>query len=333
MFIKHPPKPCVFSSAIAILGAGSWGTALAIHLALKGQIVHLWGDKSDHMEILQASRFNPNYLSNIRLPSLISCFSDLAKAIENVTDILIAVPSAAFDIILQKLKPLFTNNQHLLWASKGLCKKQWLHQVIQTILGDIPSAVLSGPTFASEIARGLPSLAIIASSCKNLAQKLCDRFQSQYFRISPSQDVMGVELAGAMKNIFAIAVGILEGLGMKANTQSALMTNGLSEIIKLGLALGCQFETFLGSAGIGDLILTCTNNQSRNRRFGLAIGRGETIQKAQQSIDQTIEGVETSSAIIQHAIQHKIQLPICTRVYQILYEAYSPQTLLDALLQ
>lgn len=318
---------------IAILGAGSWGTALAIHLASKRQPVHLWGHQAAHMETLRTTRFNPDYLPNFRLPDSISCFSCLPEAVQQAQTILIALPSAAFEQILQALKPWLLGNKHLLWATKGLCNGRWLHEVMQTILGNYPAAVLSGPTFAAEIAQGLPSLATIASTTPNLAQQLCLSLQSHHFRITPSFDVIGVELAGAMKNVVAIAVGISAGLGMAVNTQSALITNGLGEMLKLGLALGGHAETFLGAAGVGDLILTCTSNQSRNWRLGFAIGRGQSIQIAQQTLGQVAEGIETSGALVQKAQKNNITLPLCSCVYQVLYEQRSPSTIVDTLFQ
>lgn len=314
--------------SIAIIGAGAWGSALAIHLARKGQAVRLWAYEKQQVAEINTKKTNERYLPDIIFPSNITCSDDYQTVLSETQDILIVVPSAAFHTTLKKMQPYLQTNQRLLWASKGLDseKHQLLNEVVQEVLGDIEMAVLSGPSFAKEVAMGLPTAVCIASENYDFAKDLLLRFQTKNFRVEMTQDIMGVELGGAMKNILAIAVGITEGLGFGANAKAAVITSGLSEMIELGLTLGAKQDTFLGLSGLGDLVLTCTDNQSRNRRLGLALGQGQSLEEIKKLIGTT-EGYDTAKNIFFLIKKYGVKAPFCEGVYHILYEKKSPKTL------
>ncbi|MES2141365.1 MAG: NAD(P)H-dependent glycerol-3-phosphate dehydrogenase [Pseudomonadota bacterium] len=315
---------------IAVLGAGAWGTALALHLARNGQHVKLWAYEKEQVEQINKTRCNSRYLPNQVLPSSIVCSHDYQEVLSEVRDILIVVPSSVFRTTLQAIKSLLTANQRLLWATKGLDdeKHQLLHEVTGEVLGEIDTAVLSGPSFAKEVAMGLPTAVTIASKQSEFASALLQRFQSKNFRVEITTDMVGVELGGAIKNVLAIAVGIAEGLGFGANAKAALITRGLAEMTELGIALGAEQATFLGLSGLGDLVLTCTDNQSRNRRLGLALGQGQTLEEAKKALGTT-EGTVTAKNIFYLLGKYKINAPICEAVYHVLYEQKLPNFLFD----
>ncbi len=319
-------------SPIAVIGAGAWGSALAVHLARKGQEVRLWAYEREQIIKINATRINAGYLPEVIFPPNIYCSDDYQTVLRGVQDILIVVPSAVFRANLVKLKPFLQSNQRLLWASKGLDTKkhQLLNEVVKEVLGDKEMAVLSGPSFAKEVAMGLPTAINVASENYNFAHDLLLRFQTKRFRVEITSDVIGVELGGAMKNILAIAVGITEGLGFGANAKAAVITYSLSEMIELGVVLGAKKETFLGLSGLGDLVLTCTDNQSRNRRLGLALGRGQTLEETKKLIGTT-EGYDTAKNIFYLLEKYAIKAPFCEGVYRILYEKKSPRTLFKTL--
>ncbi|MFM2322773.1 MAG: glycerol-3-phosphate dehydrogenase [Pseudomonadota bacterium] len=317
---------------IAIIGAGAWGSALAVHLARKGQEVRLWAYEAEQIVAINATRINARYLPDVIFPANILCSDDYQTVLMGAQDILIVVPSAVFHANLVKLKPFLQSSQRLLWASKGLDTKkhQLLNEVVKEVLGNKEMAVLSGPSFAKEVAMGLPTAVNIASENYNFAHDLLLRFQTKRFRVEITSDIIGVELGGAMKNVLAIAVGITEGLGFGANAKAAVITYGLAEMIELGMALGAKQETFLGLSGLGDLVLTCTDNQSRNRRLGLALGRGQTLEETKKLIGTT-EGYDTAKNIFYLLQKYAIKAPFCQGVYRILYENNSPRTLFKTL--
>ena len=315
------------TSSIAVIGAGSWGTALAIHLARQNFSVQLWGRNLIQMQEMQKTRCNLYYLPDAIFPETLQVHTDLKNAVQNCCDILLAVPSHAFRETLMAIKPFLMSTARIIWATKGLDPNthQLLHEVIEELLNDVPYAVLTGPSFAKEVAIGLPTAITIATRHDVFANDLIELFHSHNFRVYRSYDVIGVQLGGAIKNVLAIAVGIADGLGLGANARSALITRGLAEMSRLGLALGGQLETFMGLAGLGDLLLTCTDNQSRNRRFGLAIGSGKLVKVAEKEIGQVVEGIRTTNEIYQVAQKHQIELPICEQVYNVLYKNLSPK--------
>jgi glycerol-3-phosphate dehydrogenase (NAD(P)+) len=319
----------------AVLGAGSWGTALALHLSRLGQSVRLWTMDAEHAAAMQADNENKRYLPTLTFPSHLHATSDLAAAVQDVRDILIAVPSAGFRSTLLQLKPFVKTNTRIYSATKGLDEKtgQLLHQIAEEILGKQCSyAVLSGPSFAREVAIGLPTAVVIASKDATFAQDLSNRFNSATFRVYISTDVPGVEICGSIKNVLAIATGISDGMGFGANARSALITRGLAEVVRLGLALGGQLETFMGLAGMGDIILTCTDNQSRNRRFGLALAQGLSTADAAKEIGQVVEGQRNAELVMQLAQLHQIDMPIISAVYGVLQGQLTPQEAMRHLL-
>lgn len=312
------PRP----EPVAVIGAGSWGTALAIQMARTGHATMLWGRDGARLEAMRRARCNASYLPEAPFPAALTTEPDLRTALARCDDVLITVPSHAFRDTLTLIRPLLREGSRIAWASKGFESTSGLlpHQVALDVLGERPMAVLSGPTFAREVGRGLPTAMAIASSDAVFADDFAKRLAGPNFRVYTLTDIAGVEIGGAVKNVIAIGCGIADGMGFGANTRVALITRGLAEMMRLGLALGAQRETFMGLAGLGDLVLTCTDDQSRNRRLGLAIGRGENYLVAEQSINQVIEGVPAARAVYAVASKAGVDMPICTEVYRVIYE-------------
>ncbi|MFZ5595009.1 MAG: NAD(P)H-dependent glycerol-3-phosphate dehydrogenase [Pseudomonadota bacterium] len=320
---------------IAVLGAGSWGTALAIHLARNGQTVWLWGHDVRHVAELLASRRNARFLPGAVFPDLLHPTGDMARALVEALDVLVAVPSEGFRSTLELMAPYIGPDTRLAWATKGFepGSGRLLHQVAADVLGGaVPAAVISGPTFAREVAAGLPAAVTVASSSPQFAAHIASRLHGGAFRAYTSSDVAGVEVGGAVKNVLAIATGIADGLGFGANTRAALVTRGLAEMMRLGEALGGKRDTFMGLSGLGDLVLTCTDNQSRNRRLGLALGRGEALPAALAAIGQAVEGVQTAREVWRLAQRLHIEMPITEQVYQVLHAGRLPRDAVTALL-
>jgi glycerol-3-phosphate dehydrogenase (NAD(P)+) len=319
---------------IAVLGAGSWGTALAMLLARNGAEVRLWGHLKEEIEPLQREGENSAYLPGLPFPPGIEPTFDLQRAVAGVNEVLVAVPSHAFASTLRALLPLLANGVSLSWATKGLEPQtgRLLHEVAAGILGNRPTAVISGPSFAKEVALGLPTAITVASSSPGHAERLAEYLHSDCFRAYTSDDVIGLEVGGAAKNVMAIGAGIADGLGFGANTRAALITRGLAEIMRLGLALGGKAETFTGLAGIGDLVLTCTDDLSRNRRMGLALARGLTIDQARKEIGQEVEGIMAAQEVLNKARELGVEMPITEQIYQVLYKGLDPKTAVHNLL-
>ena len=320
---------------ISILGAGSWGTALAILLARNGNSVLLWGHHPDEMRQLQRERSNRRYLPGIPFPENLAITDDMAMAAQSSKLLLIAVPSHAFRQVLEAIKPWQTAETCIAWATKGLelDTGRPLHRVVADVLGEkTPAAVLSGPTFAGEVAAGQPTAITVASKSVELAGELVAMLHNPCFRAYTSPDVTGVELGGAIKNVLAIAAGIADGLGYGANARAALITRGLAEMMRLGTALGGRPDTLMGLSGVGDLILTCTDNQSRNRRFGLGLGQGRNRETVIAEIGQEIEGIPTAEIVYQLARRNGIEMPITEQIHRILQEGLSPAEAVNNLL-
>lgn len=320
---------------IAVLGAGSWGTAIAISLTRDGESAILWGRDEAQVATINTTRYNMRYLPDVSLPDALVVDSSLEKTISSAGDLIVVVPSHAFRSMLEMVKPLVSDSQRIAWATKGFesGSGKLLHEVAEDIFG--PNriyAVISGPTFAGEVAKGLPTAVTVASNDTSFAEDLATRLHTSTFRVYTSDDVVGVEIGGAVKNVLAIAAGIADGLNFGANARTALITRGLAEIMRLGDALGGHRETFMGLAGLGDLVLTCTDNQSRNRRLGLALGRGESLEDALASIKQVVEGVQTAREVNELAISRGVDMPITHEVYRILYEGEKPREAVQALL-
>ncbi len=320
---------------IVVLGAGSWGTALAMHLAGSGHNVLLWGNEPEHIQLLAEQRCNQQYLPDVSFPELLQVSADLEQALASPAWILIAIPSHAYRPFLQKNAHLFKADIGIVWASKGLenGSGKLIHQVVAEELPHCKlTAVMSGPTFAGEVARNLPTSITVASESDAFARQLTDDLHSGRFRVYRSHDLIGVELGGALKNVLAIAAGAADGLGFGANTRAALITRGLAEMMRLGEAMGGKRETFMGLAGVGDLILTCTDNQSRNRRTGLLLAQGKTLEQVREEIGQAIEGIKTAKEVVSLARRHGIEVPISEQVYRVLYENCPIEEAVHALL-
>ena len=312
----------------AALGAGSWGTALAIQLARAGHSVQLWSHNDEHYEAMRGAGSNERFLPGIKFPAGLTPTRDLQATITQAADILVVVPSHAFRETVHKLKPFLTAEHRLAWGTKGLEQgtRKLLHRIVGEELGiTVPIAVVSGPTFAKEVAQGLPGAITVASKDSQFANDLATALHSEYFLTYTSDDLVGVEIGGAAKNVMAIAAGIADGMGFGTNTRAALITRGLNEIMRLGVALGGQRETFMGLSGLGDLVLTCSDDQSRNRRFGLALGRGMDVESARKSINQVVEGIGTAKTLFLLSQDTGVDMPITEQVYKVIYEGQSPQ--------
>ena len=292
-------------SSITVLGAGSFGTALAIAFSRNGHPTYLWGHNPQKMQKLNAERQNAEFLPDIIFPEALSLEADLAKAIQASRDLLLAIPS------------------RIIWATKGLERDtgRLLEEVIKEKLGNhYPLAVLSGPTFAKELASGLPTAITLASNNEEFALQFQARIHcSKHFRVYINNDMLGVQLGGAIKNVIAIGAGISDGMGFGANARTALITRGIAEISRLGTALGANPNTFMGMSGLGDLVLTCTDNQSRNRRFGIMLGQGFSAQTAMDNIGQVVEGFYNTKEAHLLAQRHGIEMPITEQIYQVLF--------------
>ncbi len=320
---------------ISVLGAGSWGTALAILLARNHHVTKLWSHSEESAQRLEQTRCNHRYLPDIQLPEGLTVTSDLQSAVTSANVILFAVPSPVFVTTLEKIQPYLDKSSSIAWATKGLDPETGLlldNIVAEKLSANTPVAVISGPSFAKEVAAGLPTAITIASPDRDHAETVADLFRNPQFRVYTSQDMIGVQLGGAIKNILAIATGVADGLGFGTNTRAALMTRGLTEMMRFGVQFGGDKETFMGLTGLGDIILTCTDDQSRNRRFGLGIGRGHSIEQAIASIAQEIEGIPTTKTIYQLAQKHGIDMPITEQVYKVLYQNASPKDAVNNLL-
>jgi glycerol-3-phosphate dehydrogenase (NAD(P)+) len=307
---------------MTVIGAGSWGTALAILLAREGRITQLWSRDAAQLDAMRGARRNVRYLPDASFPESLQVAVDLEQALEGARDALIAVPSHAFRATLEGIRPHLAPHTRIAWATKGFEIESGLlpHQVVREVLGTTPGAVLSGPTFAKEVGAGLPTAMTVASPDEDFAKELAQSLSGPSFRAYTQTDIMGVEVGGAVKNVIAIGSGIADGMGYGANTRVALITRGLAEMMRLGVKLGAQRETFMGLAGLGDLVLTCTDDQSRNRRFGMALGRGESKAVAQSAIHQVVEGVAAARAVHHVAQRLGVDMPICREIYGIMYE-------------
>ncbi|MEH0667845.1 NAD(P)H-dependent glycerol-3-phosphate dehydrogenase [Vibrio scophthalmi] len=312
------------SISMTVLGAGSYGTSLAISLARNGANVVLWGHEPEHMARLEAARANEEFLPGITFPDSLIIETDLEKAVSASRDLLVVVPSHVFGLVLNSVKPYLRSDTRICWATKGLEPEtgRLLKDVAHDVIGDQYSlAVLSGPTFAKELAMGMPTAISVASPDAEFVKDLQEKIHcSKTFRVYANSDFIGMQLGGAVKNVIAIGAGMSDGIGFGANARTALITRGLAEMSRLGAALGAQAETFMGMAGLGDLVLTCTDNQSRNRRFGLALGQGKDVDTAQQEIGQVVEGYRNTKEVFLLAERVGVEMPIVDQIYQVLYQ-------------
>lgn len=323
----------IVSTPIAVVGAGSWGTALAIQLARCGNPTKLWGRDPTAIAQMASQRVNSRYLPDAKFPEKLIPVADFAECVSGCDDILVAVPSHAFRETLEQLKPLTSPTTRIVWATKGLERHtgEFLSVLCEEVLGARPMAIISGPTFAKEVAAGLPAAVAVASPDPKFASDLVARLHGHGFRAYTNSDIIGVQIGGAVKNVLAVAAGIADGLELGANTRAGMITRGLNETMRLGNAVGARQETFMGLAGLGDLILTCTDNLSRNRRFGLCLARGLSSEEAQAEIQQVVEGLFTTDEVWRLAQKHNVEMPIVEEVYAVLFKGRSPMDAVQAL--
>ncbi len=327
--------PQMSDSPLAVLGGGAWGTALALQLARLGHSVHLWVRSVEHAETIQRDRVNARYLPDVKLPDQIMVTADMAIAVDSAADVLLATPSHAFGPTLTQLLPLLRPEAGLAWACKGFEPEtgRFLHEVAQSMGGDQrPMALISGPSFAHEVARGLPTAVTVAASDATFGALWASRLHGEAFRAYYTDDLIGAELGGALKNVIAVACGLADGLGLGLNTRAALITRGLAEMIRLGEALGAQTKTLIGLAGVGDLVLTCTGDLSRNRRFGLMVGGGQGVDEALAEIGQVVEGVNTAQEAMRLADRCGVDMPITEQVHGIVHRGWRPAKGVEVLL-
>lgn len=310
-----------------VIGAGSYGTALAIQLARRGTPTRLWGRNEGQLAAMESARINARYLPGCHFPAALVASSDLEATVAESSHLLLVVPSHALRETLTGIAPLLTDGQGLACACKGLepGSGRLVHEVFADVLGaGRPLAVISGPTFAREMALGLPTAVTVASRNEALADLIALALHGDGFRAYTSDDMIGVEIGGSAKNVMAIAVGIADGMGLGANTRAALITRGLAEIMRLGQALGANPETLMGLAGMGDLVLTCTDNQSRNRRMGLLLAQGKSVTEAVAEIQQVVEGVRAAPEVLRLAQRHRVDMPITEQVVHLIEGAITP---------
>ncbi len=310
------------TQSLSVLGAGSYGTALAIAVASKGVKVCLYARSADKAARLAAARENEQYLKGIKFPDSLDVTADLQYAVNFARDILIVVPSGAFVSTVREIKPFLRPEQRLAWATKGLESStgEFLSDVMlrELVPLSLPLAALSGPTFARELAQGMPTAIACAGFDGNFVNDFCALMHTRTFRVYKAQDFKALQLGGAVKNVIAIGAGMSDGLGFGANARTALISRGLAEMIRLGLALGASERGFMGLSGLGDLMLTCTDNQSRNRRLGFMLGQGKSAQEALEEIGQVVEGYHMVQVVVRLAKEHQVDMPICSELYEVL---------------
>lgn len=312
---------------VAVLGAGSWGTALAALIARHGHPTTLWGRDAAMIDAIDSRHENPRYLPGIPLPQSLHATSDLASALAGSDLVLVVVPSHAFAETLRALALHRPAHAGVAWATKGFepGSGRFLHEVAGEILpADVPLAVVTGPSFAKEVAAGLPTALTVHSDTPAFAQQMAEVLHGPAFRAYTGDDMLGAELGGAMKNVLAVATGVADGMNLGLNARAGLITRGLNEMLRLNLAIGGKAETLMGLAGLGDLVLTCTGDLSRNRRLGLALGRGQSIDEAVREIGQVVESLQTAEEVMRQADRHGVELPISSHVRDVLRGSITP---------
>jgi len=323
------------SPGIAVLGAGSWGTALAMQLTRAGCRVSLWGRDKQLIERMRDERFNPAYLSEFELPEQVFPEPSLELATAAAEHVLLACPSHGFRPLLYSIRNFLGTQSGVIWASKGFepGTGRFLHQVAEELLGaERKLAVITGPSFAREVALDLPTAVTVAANDNGFGQLVARALHAGNFRAYTTDDMLGAELGGAVKNVMAVATGICDGMALGDNARAALVTRGMAELMRLGRLLGARPETMMGLSGMGDLVLTCTGDQSRNRRLGLALGRGQPLAQALEEIGQVVEGVHTSEEVMRLAGKHQVEMPITEQVYGILHKGGNPKNAVRLLL-
>jgi len=321
----------------AVIGAGSWGTAISQILADNGAEVKLWVRRKELAERIRNTRENGEYLPGVRLPDGIVITSELKEALDGAEVVVMAVPSQAMRKIARAAGPYINNQSIVVSAAKGI-ELGTLLRMSQVLKEELPEraraeiAVLSGPSHAEEVGRRFPTAVVAASEKKEVAERVQDLFMNSYFRVYTNTDMVGVETGGALKNIIALCAGIAEGLGYGDNTRAALITRGIMEIIRLGVKMGGKPSTFFGLSGVGDVIVTCSSMLSRNRRAGIEIGRGKSVEEVVNSTSMVIEGIYTTKAAYDLAQRHGVEMPITEKAYEVLYEGKKPQDAVNELM-
>jgi len=315
------------ASDIAFIGGGSFGTALAVMLAKKRLKVSIWDRKHHVVEDINVRRENPKYMSGIAIPAGVNAFDSIEEAIKGSRFVVLAVPSHAIRDICKHIQGIIKDDQIIISIAKGieLETKKRLSQVIKDELPGNPVVILSGPSHAEEVAMNLPTTVVVTSEEMKYADEVQDLFMTAEFRVYTNEDIVGVEIGGAVKNIIALAAGISDGIGYGDNTKAALMTRGMHEIIRIGTKLGGSNRTFYGLTGMGDLIVTCTSNHSRNRSAGILIGQGSTSEEAAEQIGMVVEGIKACKAFYELKEELDVQMPITDALYKVLFKGKSPK--------
>ena len=322
------------STPVAVLGAGSWGTALAVLLARNGVPTTLWGRSPQAVVDMATARANTRYLPEMTFPDTLGISGVLETCVRDAAIVLISVPSHAFRDLLDEITPWVAPAAGIAWATKGFDpgSGRFLHELVEERLPHHPAAVVTGPSFAREVAQGLPTALTVQSNDAAFAQQLARLLHAPTFRAYTGNDILGAELGGAMKNVLAVATGVADGMQLGLNARAGLITRGMNEILRLGTALGARAETLMGLAGLGDLVLTCTGDLSRNRRLGIALGRGVPLSQAVAEIGQVVESIVTVDEVVRLARRVGIELPIAEHVQHVLHEDMTPEEGLHALL-
>lgn len=312
--------------SVAVLGAGSWGTALAAVLARNGAAVTLWGRDAEAIARMRTTRRNARYLPELELPAALALSADLDACVRGAQVVLIVTPSHAFAALIERIAPHVGADTGIVWATKGFDPPsgRFLHEIVAERLPHAPAAIVTGPSFAREVAQGLPTAVTVHSAAADFAQQVAELLHTTHFRAYTGSDVIGAELGGAMKNVLAVATGVADGMQLGLNARAGMITRGLNEMLRLGAALGARAETLMGLAGLGDLVLTCTGDLSRNRRLGLALGRGVGLKQAVAEIGQVVESVETADTVMRLAQRFDLDLPIAHGVQRVLREEITP---------
>ena len=319
---------------VGILGAGSWGTALAVLLHNNGHQVTVWSIDPDEVEMLDKKREHEKKLPGVAIPADMVITGDLKSAIEGKDFLVLAVPSPFTRATAKKMAPFVTDGQIIVDVAKGI-EESTLMTLSQQIGEEIPQAdiaVLSGPSHAEEVGRGLPTTCVIGATTRKTAEYLQEMFISRVFRVYTSSDILGIEIGGALKNVIALAAGIADGLGYGDNTKAALITRGIAEIARLGVKMGGQVESFTGLTGIGDLIVTCASVHSRNRKAGFLIGQGKTMKEAMDEVKMVVEGVYSAKAARKLAQKYNVSMPIVEQINEVLFEDKNPSEAVDDLM-
>jgi len=314
------------ATRVAVLGAGSWGTALASILARHGAITTLWGRDAAAIASMAATRRNSRYLPDTELPQELRYSDDLEGTVRGADTLLVVTPSHAFSELIARIAPMMKSGAGLSWATKGFepGSGRFLHEVVAEFMPGTPAAIVTGPSFAKEVVAGLPTAVTVHSDDAAFAKHVASLLHGPAFRAYTGADMIGAELGGAMKNVLAVATGVADGMQLGLNARAGLITRGLNEMLRLGVAIGARPETLMGLAGLGDLVLTCTGDLSRNRRLGLALGRGVSLKQAVAEIGQVVESVQTADEVVRLARRHGTELPIAESVQRVLHEEITP---------